>query len=555
MTSPYAQRALDLEVAAVAAEPEGSRNDRLNTAAFNLGQLTPLYLNEDVVTHALYDAAIAAGLDHRETVATIYSGLSKGALHPREPSRLNGISPSRPIDIVTVDTELSTPPPAPKTPPAYKITLTPASTITPRMVRWLWDGRIALGTLALIGGREGIGKSTVAYTLAAEITRGTLIGQYHGQTRAVIVAATEDSWEHTIVPRLMAAGADLDLVYRVDVVSTEGVDVTLSLPRDLTVLEVVVKQVAAAMILLDPLLSRLDVKLDTHKDAEVRIALEPLVTLAERTGCSVLGLIHVNKSTSNDPLTLLMGSRAFAAVARSVLFAMVDPEMETRRLLGQPKNNLGQIDTLPTLMFQIESAVVAETDEGVISTGHLVWLGESAYSITDALDQAEDQDPGATGEAADWLSDYLNEHGGRAPSVEIKRAGTGAGHAERTIQRARKRLRLRVHSYGKPRRTDWGFREAIPEFEDQQGSPKSLISVVPIPGETWHIGTTGTTGQTGQGEGEGMSDSGNAASRASRAAVPGPRAGGTTERQRCSVCRFPMDPALTEAGYDTHLGC
>jgi len=191
------------------------------------------------------------------------------------------------------------------------------------------------------------------------VTRGTLPGCYSGSPRGVIVAATEDSWEHTIVPRLMAAGADLDLVFRVDVRTPVGLD-TLSLPRDLAELEHRVREVQAALIVLDPLLSRLDAHLDTHKDAEVRLALEPLVALAHATDACVVGLIHVNKSSSNDALTLLMASRAFAAVARAVLFVMADPEDAGTRLLGQAKNNLGRTD-LPTLLFRIVAAHVADT--------------------------------------------------------------------------------------------------------------------------------------------------------------------------------------------------
>lgn len=216
------------------------------------------------------------------------------------------------------------------------VTLTPASTITPRPVLWLWALRMALGTLVLIGGREGIGKSTVAYTLAAQVTRGTLPGQYFGSARAVIVAATEDSWAHTIVPRLMAAGADLDRVFRVDVTTADGVGTSLVLPKDLQALERAVTEVGAALILLDPLISRLDERLDSYKDPDVRRALEPLVAVADRTRTTVVGLIHVNKSTSTDTLTLLMGSRAFAAVARAVLFVMTDPDDDTLRLAPIP---------------------------------------------------------------------------------------------------------------------------------------------------------------------------------------------------------------------------
>jgi len=129
--------------------------------------------------------------------------------------------------------------------------------------------------------------------------------------KAVIIVATEDSWEHTIVPRLMAADADLDRVFRVDVSTSDDVDTGLTLPKDVAALERHIRDVDAALVLLDPVMSKLAANLDTHKDAEVRLALEPIVAIADKTHAAVLGIIHVNKGTSGDALTLIMGSRAF----------------------------------------------------------------------------------------------------------------------------------------------------------------------------------------------------------------------------------------------------
>jgi hypothetical protein len=367
-----------------------------------------------------------------------------------------------------------------------QLKMTKASEITVRPVRWLWKDRLALGSLGLLAGREGIGKSTVGYTLAADLTQGRLRGQYDGQPKAVIVAASEDSWEHTIVPRLMAARADLERVYRVDVTTSEGVDTGLSLPRDLLAVERAVQEVDAGLILLDPLMSRLDGKLDTHKDAEVRLALEPLTALADRTGAAVLGLIHVNKGNSSDPLTLIMGSRAFAAVARSVLFVMTDPEDEQVRLLGTPKNNLGRTD-LPTLTFQIESAHVEDTDEGPVWTGRVKWMGESTRSIREALENASEgvEARSATQEAGEWLEDYLKTQGGEADSKDIKVAGHKAGHSESALKRARGRLKIGQQSYGFPRQTKW----TLPaQWEQPSGSS---------PGESELTGLTDPTGRSG----------------------------------------------------------
>lgn len=363
------------------------------------------------------------------------------------------------------------PPPDPTREEGRRVTLTSAATIKPRPVFWLWQGRLALGTLSLLAGREGLGKSTCAYWIAARITRGELPGEFAGTPRAVLVAATEDSWEHTIVPRLMAADADLERVYRVDVTTDLGVHVGLSLPRDLVALERNAAEVGAALLLLDPLMSRLG-SLDTHRDAEVRLALEPLVSVADRARMSVLGLIHHNKSGSADPLQLVMGSKAFTAVARSVHTVVPDPddESDTRRLFGTPKNNLGRTD-LPTLAFTIVGHPV-DTDEGPAWTGRLEWGEDSAVSIRDAMRRASDDDHADdTSEAAGWLSDYLESKGGRAPSSDVKRAAKAAGIRDRALHNARKRLRLSTPAEGFPRVTWWELPEPRGRSGDSGDAP------------------------------------------------------------------------------------
>jgi hypothetical protein len=381
------------------------------------------------------------------------------------------------------------------------VQLTRASSIKVRPVHWLWADRVALGTLALLGGREGVGKSTVAYLLAADVTRGRLPGHYGGKSKAVIVAATEDSWAHTIVPRLMAAGADLDLVYRVDVMSFAGVETGLSLPRDLVKLEESARQVDAALILLDPLMSRLDAKLDTHKDAEVRLALEPLVRLADVTAAAVVGLIHVNKSHSTDPLTTLMASRAFAAVARAVLFVMLDPDDERIRLLGQPKNNLGRTD-LATLTFRIESAHVADTDEGPVWSGRVHWTGERDQSIRDALEASSETADArsATGEAAGWLLDHLTAKGGTDESANIKREGAKAGHSQDALKRARRRIKATIQASGFPRTTYWTLPNSDGQSEQHSRSSSgesALTAPTALNGLTGKaVGAVGAVGGT-----------------------------------------------------------
>ena len=346
------------------------------------------------------------------------------------------------------------------------IVFTAASSIIVRPVRWIWDARMAAGTLVLLGGREGIGKSTVAYQVAADVTRGALDGVFYGVPKSVVVAATEDSWEHTIVPRLMAAGADLDRVYRVGVVTSAGYAGSLSLPNDLHELETKIGQVDAAMVLLDPLMSRLDAKLDSHKDAEVRLALEPLVALADRCHVAVVGLIHVNKSSTTDPLSMLMASRAFAAVARSVLFVTVDPDDERTRILGLAKNNLGRTD-LPSRTFNIDGVKVADTDEGPVWTARLTWKGEDTRSIEEVLRSVSESGDvrSATAEAAAWLTDYLEQHK-VAASQTVKAQAKADGISPDSLKRARQKISAGATSAGFPRRTYWSAPGLTPEQVD-----------------------------------------------------------------------------------------
>lgn len=324
-----------------------------------------------------------------------------------------------------------------------------------------------LGGLSLIAGPEGLGKSTLAYWLASEITRGRLPGKHRGAAKAVLVVATEDSWDHTIVPRLMAAGADLDLVYRVEVITTVGTHATLSLPKDNAELESSLHQTGAALVLLDPLMSRLSGELDSHKDGEVRRALEPLVAIADATGSAIVGLIHFNKSHNSEPLANVMASKAFTAVARSVSVVVKDTDDDTGngRIFATPKNNLGRSD-LPMLGFTIVEHIIP-TPEGDADTGRLVWGAEIAGTVSDHLGATADAETRSlAAEARQWLTEYMVTQGGRAAATDIYRAAKAAGIDDtRRLRAAKQKMGYATQSEGFPARHFW----ATPEYIAQCG--------------------------------------------------------------------------------------
>jgi len=325
-----------------------------------------------------------------------------------------------------------------------QLILTPASTIAPKRAKWLWAGRIALGTLALLAGREGIGKSTITYWIAARITKGELPGECWGKPRSVIVSATEDSWAHTIVPRLIAAGADLELVFRIEATTITAGRGELLLPSDIDRLQVAAMQLSTALLILDPLVARLG-ELDTHKDAEVRKALEPLTRVAEIEQFSIIGLMHHNKGGGGDPLQLVMGSKAFTAVARSVHTVVPDPDDDDKELcwFGTAKNNLGPVNTLPLLSYRTETYLLPlDDDPEPCVTSRVKWGEESMRSMYDLMTEATQTEGPILQwkEIADWILDHLEAEGGSADRPDIIAAANKLKYAQRTVEYALTKL-------------------------------------------------------------------------------------------------------------------
>lgn len=355
-------------------------------------------------------------------------------------------------------------------PPSLRLVLTSAADIAPLPVRWGWEDRIPAGHVGLIPGREGIGKSLLLTWLIAQITRGGLPGAFCGTPRPVFYCATEDSWQHTIVPRLIAAGADREMVYRVEVESIEtSMRIELTMPRDCDLVAAEVKRLDVAMIALDPLMSVIDHSIDTYNDRDMRTVLEPLGRLADETGCMIVGLAHFNKNAGDDPLNLVTGSRAFTAVVRSVIAVARDPDAEDGGcVVSQVKNNLGRLD-LPSLTYVVKGATV-ETSEGDARVGRLHFTGESARSVRDILAEAGNgAERTERAECIEWLRQELIA--GPQRTKEIEPAGKERGFSQRTQWRARKQLGVHAEQLatGPKGRNEWWL--SLPAAEAGEHEP------------------------------------------------------------------------------------
>ena len=155
-----------------------------------------------------------------------------------------------------------------------------AGDITPEKVDWLWPGRLAKGKHSCGAGEPGTGKSQVSCSITATLTKGAEwpCGEGRAPIGSVIILSAEDGAADTIVPRLIAAGADRDRVHIVSAVRNPGGkgQRTFNLQTDIELLERKIAEIGdVALVIVDPVSSYLG-KTDSHKNSEVRGVLEPL---------------------------------------------------------------------------------------------------------------------------------------------------------------------------------------------------------------------------------------------------------------------------------------
>jgi len=287
-----------------------------------------------------------------------------------------------------------------------QLIVTSADQISTGKVRWGWQHRMPLGELTLIPGREGIGKSLFLAWLVAQLTRGTLPGEFQGEPRSVLYVASEDSWRYTIVPRMVAAGADLSLLGKVGIADDR--DDRLILPADCErVVDAAIERRSAALML-DPIISLIDDRLSVNQARELRRALEPLRRLAERAQIMVCALAHFNKSTDVDTLSKIPGARAWVEVARAA-FGMAEDRDTGGYVASQIKNNLGRLD-LPNLSYRIDSAAVM-TSEGETDVGRLVWTGESEVGVDEVLSRRPERQAREVSDTTKTIIEYLRDAG------------------------------------------------------------------------------------------------------------------------------------------------
>ena len=310
------------------------------------------------------------------------------------------------------------------------------SDVQPEAVEWLWHGRYARGKVTLIDGDPGQGKSALTTDSAARVTTGKdwPDGQPCPVRGSVLLLGAEDGLADTVRPRLDAAGADTDQVYALPLVGTSPNEHQPSIPDDLEAIESALIATGAVLLVIDPLMAFLDGKVNSYRDQDVRRALAPLAAMAERLRVAVLVIRHLNKSSGGPAIYRGGGSIGLAGAARIVLAVGVDPEDETRRILAPVKANLSA-----------PSASLAYRLVAVNNVVRIDWLGTSDVTAEQMLAAPVDDDERS---AMDAAADFLRDRLGDGEPVEAKpllHEARAAGHSDKTMRRAAKRLGVNTH--------------------------------------------------------------------------------------------------------------
>jgi len=242
----------------------------------------------------------------------------------------------------------------------------------------------------------------------------------------VVILSAEDGAADTIRPRLEAAGADLGRVHIIDVVRDGDEERLPEIPGDLGLLEQLVSDTGAKLVVVDPIVAYLDGNTDAHKDQKVRRALAPLAKLTERHGATVIAIRHLTKGDDKRAMYRGGGSIAFIGAARVGLLAAPDPDDENgdRRVLAVVKSNLAEMPD--SIAYTLGSD--HELDCGVIE-----WQGTSPHSADDLLRSPQsDEERSALDEATDFLLAELAD--GATLATDIKAKAGRDSYQEKTTR-------------------------------------------------------------------------------------------------------------------------
>ena len=287
-------------------------------------------------------------------------------------------------------------------------------------VAFLWKPYIPFGKLTILHGDAGNGKTYLAMQRCAACTNRVPIPNMEAvEPFNVIYQTAEDGLGDTIKPRLIDAGADLEKVLIID----EGEDDPLTLVDER--IEKAIRQNNARLLIIDPIQAFLGEKVDMNRANEVRPILRKIGNVAQRTGCAIVLVGHLNKATGQQSNYRNLGSVDFNAGVRSVL--VIDKTKDDPNLRGLVHDKSSLVPPGPSIAF------ILGDEEG------FRWVGDYDITADELLNGIEKKRESKTQEAKDLICALL-AGGKEVLSEEIDRAAVAKGISPRTVRDAKKEL-------------------------------------------------------------------------------------------------------------------
>ena len=296
------------------------------------------------------------------------------------------------------------------------------SDVESKEISWLWYPFIPYGKLTIIQGDPGEGKTTLVFNIKAVIFKGHGLDEHMKpeQPLHIIYQTAEDGLADTVKPRLEKAQADCNNIFVID-----ETDVSLSM-LDERIEQAILKEKAKLMIL-DPIQAYLGAKMDMNRANEARDMTKHLGQVAERTGCAIVLIGHMNKNAGGKVAYRGMGSIDFFAVARSVMLVGRIEGQSNLRAMIQIKNNL---------------AAFGHPKAFELAEDGFHWLGD--YEIT-----ADEVLGGMVPKVSklEMAKQFLREQAERTQkilSTEIIELAAQEGISKRTLETAKKELKIKA---------------------------------------------------------------------------------------------------------------
>lgn len=349
------------------------------------------------------------------------------------------------------------PPPNGQAGAPHGLITTPLDEITPEPVRWLVPEYIPLGKLVLFAGDGGHGKTTVTLQMTAALTTGRpCFGLDYPAPRPadVLVISCEDDFADTVVPRLLAAGADLTRVRRVDGVrGADGKPTPFSLAHYERLAEELAERPGVRLVVIDPAGAYIGAAgVDDHKDSELRSLLGPLAEMAARHRVTILLVKHLNKGVTAKAVHKVSGSAGYVNAVRAAFLVVPHPTDGEKKLFLPLKFNIGRKPD--GVAFRLTALPATECDE-ILSRfpglagedrGRLAaqlfrpeWEGSAGMDADTALSEGEHQQSTRVKECADWLTGHMGEWAW--PDAELEQAAEGKGFTTDNFRKAKTLLR------------------------------------------------------------------------------------------------------------------